>query len=110
VDFNVVSLKLFLGCLVCIDRDNFSHESPEAERLPLLGAISSVVIQVEKYPGTFELITCGNIPYQETLRVVTGYRHCRFVMMSHTQTAIDLKVDSLILLFVVDFSLCKISF
>ena len=28
-------------------------------------------------------------------------------MMSHTQTAIDLKVDSLILLFVVDFSLLK---
>ena len=52
-----------------------------------------------------------DIPYQDTLRVVTGYRHCRFVVMSHTQTAIDSKVDSLVLLFiVVDFSLRKISF
>jgi len=54
---------------------------------------------------------CGNIPYQDTLRVVTGYRHCRFVMMSHTQTAIDSKVDSLVvLLSIVDFSLRKIIF
>ena len=27
---------------------------------------------------------CGNIHYQDTLRDVTGYRHCRFVVMSHT--------------------------
>ena len=53
---------------------------------------------------------CRNIPYQDTLRDVTGYRHCRFVVKSLTQTAIDSIVDSLVLLFVVDFSLRKISF
>ena len=53
---------------------------------------------------------CRNIPHQDTLRDVTGYKHCRFVVKSLTQTAIDSIVDSLVLLFVVDFSLRKISF
>ena len=68
--------------------------------------IENLATKVEPRPRPF----FGNIPYQDTLRDVTGYRHCRFVVISLTQTAIDSIVDSLVLLFVVDFSLRKISF
>ena len=61
-------------------------------------------------PGIRVTRSCRNIPYQDTLRDVTGYRHCRFFVKSLTQTAIDSIVDSLVLLFVVDFRLRKISF